>query len=145
MPSKDVVWLFLLLIAVGAAAMFINGAASFVAVPAIVMILLLISKRYFRSSGQNEKQTLVASFPAVPKVNRKVFILLVERDDYEIIRFLQKHGKTISKGETIIIRYTGKQIYYPTLNFFRFNNRGYKPVKVHVDSVSGFDLLTWQP
>jgi hypothetical protein len=121
-----------------------NTSLSFFVPLAIVASVILLSLKTSHVR-QDEKQTFTASFPALPKMNQKVSTLLIGRDDTEVIHFLQKHGKTVRNGETITVKYNGKQVYFPTFGCFRIKNHGYRPKTVHVDAVAGFDLMTWRP
>jgi uncharacterized membrane protein len=121
----------------------VSGTSLLILVPALLILGLILACiqgfKYLLTRG--ERQNLVVSFPALPKMTREVSTLLIGRDDTEVILFLQKHGKTVRNGETITVKYHGKQIYFPILNGFHLNHQGYRPKTVHVDFVGGFDSL----
>jgi hypothetical protein len=140
---EDLIWYIIALFLLLLGAFSILGGEPTAIVWIFGGCLILIGK-HVQSGLQRQKQiqTLVVYVPIQRNTPEKVLPLLLNCDDAWIVSYLKKHGKTKEVKEGITLQYRGRQIYFPTKNFFLFKTKVCQPNAIKIVTCGGFDVLT---
>ena len=86
-------------------------------------------------------QTLTVRIPVRRDTPEKVLPLFLSSTDRLIFIYLRKHGRAESDGDETVIHYRGRQIYFPSNNFFLLKHCGGTPYEISIVECGEYDLL----